>query len=206
MKGGNITKPNQLAKRLGVTVKTLQNWDKSGKLPAHRTITNRRYYTETDYLKATRQPLPKNRLNVIYTRVSSYGQKDDLKSQAQFLRNYVNAKGVIIDKVITDIGSGLNYKRKKWNKLIDAVMESKIKRIYIAYPDRFIRFGFPWFQHFCSKFNTKIVVVRNKKMSPEAEIVQDLISIIHVFSCRVYGLRKYKKEVKNDKDVSHFQN
>ncbi|EHO54187.1 IS607 family transposase [Lentilactobacillus kisonensis] len=198
-------KPKELAGRLGVSVKTLQKWDRQGKLPAKRTVTNRRYYTETDYLKAIGKPTA-NRQNVIYARVSVAAQKDDLQDQVEFLRQYVNAKGIIVDQVITDIGSGMNYKRKKWNRLLDEVMQSKINQIYIAYPDRFIRFGFDWFQQLCAKFGTEIVVVNNEHFSPEAEVVQDLISIIQVFSSRVDGLQKYKKKVSDDHDLDHLQN
>lgn len=197
-------KPKELADRLGISVKTLQKWDREGKLPAKRTVTNRRYYTESDYLKASGQPQT-NRHNVIYARVSTVNQKDDLKDQVSFLRQYINAKGIIVDEVISDVGSGLNYKRKKWNQLLDEVMASKIDKIYIAYPDRFIRFGFEWFQSFCAKFGAQIVVVNNEQLSPEAEVVQDLVSIIHVFSSRVYGLRKYKKKVSDDHDINHLQ-
>ncbi|MCM6799425.1 IS607 family transposase [Levilactobacillus brevis] len=200
-----IMKPGEMAKRLGITTTTLRNWDRSGKLPAKRTVSNQRYYTEEDYLKAINARSQDERINVIYARVSTRNQKDDLDDQVQFLQEYVNAKGVIVSEVVTDIGSGLNYKRKKWNALLDEVMNHKVKTIYIAYPDRFIRFGFDWFKSLCEKFGTEIVVVNNEKLSPEAEVVQDLISIIHVFSCRVYGLRKYKKKVGEDKDVNHIQ-
>ncbi|MFD1124464.1 IS607 family transposase, partial [Lentilactobacillus raoultii] len=86
------------------------------------------------------------------------------------------------------------------------VMQSKVNQIYIAYPDRFIRFGFDWFRQFCAKFGTEIVVVNNKQLSPEAEVVQDLISIIQMFSSRVSGLRKYQKKVSDDHDINHLQN
>lgn len=74
----------------------------------------------------------------------------------------------------------------------------------MAYPDRFIRFGFEWFEHLCNKFGTNIVVVNNKSLSPEQELTEDLINIIHVFSCRSYGLRRYKKGLNlDDKDTSN---
>lgn len=193
-----------MAERLGITTTTLRNWDKSGKLHAKRTVSNQRYYTEEDYLKATNTEPQEQRVNVIYARVSTCNQKDDLVDQVAFLQQYANAKGVIVSEIITDIGSGLNYKRKQWNKLLDRVMNREINTIYIAYPDRFIRFGFDWFETLCNKFGTEIVVVNNEKLSPEAEVVQDLISIIHVFSCRVYGLRKYKHKVGSDQDVTHL--
>ncbi|WP_218143255.1 IS607 family transposase [Sporolactobacillus nakayamae] len=190
-----------MANKIGVTVTTLQRWDRSGKLVANRTPTNRRYYTEeqlNEYLG-----IKKNnpRKNVAYARVSNFGQKDDLKNQIEFLRNYVNGKGVILDDVITDIGSGLNYKRKKWNLLIDDIMNNKIDKIYVTYKDRFVRFGFDWFERLADRFNTEIVVLNNPDLSPLEELTEDLISIIHVFSCRIYGLRKYKKKIENDKNL-----
>ena len=138
---------------------------------------------------------------VIYTRVSTSNQKDDLKNQVEFLKQYANAKGIIVDEVIEDYGSGLNYNRKKWNKLIDECMTSDISTIIVTHKDRFIRFGFEWFERFLEKFNVKIVVVNNESLSPSEELVQDIISILHVFSCRIYGLRKYKKKIKEDEEV-----
>lgn len=195
--------PKEFANRIGVSVKTLQRWDVSGKLIAHRTPTNRRFYTEDQYKKVMNIGEDDNtRKNVIYARVSSAGQKDDLKNQVEFLKTYCNANGVIINDVITDIGSGLNYNRKKWNTLLDEVISGKINKIYIAFPDRFIRFGFDWFKQFCEKFDTKIIVVNNDKYSPEQELTEDLINIIDVFSRRSYGIRKYRKGLEDDKNTS----
>ena len=120
-----MMKPKEMAERLGVTVRTLQIWDKKGILKAYRTPTNRRYYTEEQYLEYTGQSLQNKRLIVAYARVSNNSQKDDLKNQISFIRQYVNAKGVILDDTITDIGSGLNYNRKNWNKLLERVMQNE---------------------------------------------------------------------------------
>lgn len=92
----------------------------------------------------------------------------------------------------------MNYKRKKWNELLDLVMQDKVDSIYVSYKDRFVRFGFEWFEQLCKKHQTNLIVVNNEETSPEQEIVDDLIAIIHVFSCRVYGLRKYKKKIGDD--------
>lgn len=197
-----MIKPKEMAKRLNVTVQTLQNWDKKGTLKAHRTPTNRRFYTEDQYTKFVGQTTNDDRLNVAYARVSTYNQKDDLQDQLAFIRQYANAKGVILDQEITDIGSGLNYKRKKWNQLLNMVMENKINQIFITYQDRFIRFGFDWFENLCKQHGTKIIVINNPSTSPDQELVNDLISIIHVFSCRLYGLRKYKKKLKDDHSLT----
>jgi len=117
------------------------------------------------------------------------------------LQNYVNAKGMIVDEAIKDIGSGLNYNRKQWNRLIVECMENKIDNIIITHKDRFVRFGYSWFESFLSKYNVKIIVVNNELLSPQEELVQDIISILHVFSCRIYGLRKYKKKIKEDEEI-----
>lgn len=195
-----MLKPKDMAEKLGVTVKTLQKWDNQGILKAYRTPTNRRYYTEEQYLQYIGKPLrgKQTRKNVAYARVSTYGQKDDLADQIAFIRQFANAKGVIIDEAITDIGSGLNYNRKKWNQLFDEVMQNKVATIYITYKDRFIRFGYEWFEHLCQRHGTEIVVLNNPDTSPDKELVDDLVSIIHVFSCRLYGLRKYKKKLQGD--------
>lgn len=199
----NIYKPCEFAKMLGMSVKTLQRWDNEGTLKAFRSPTNRRYYTQEQYdaYMGVASPDAKSRRTVIYARVSNRGQKDDLENQTDFLREFANARGIIVDEVITDIDSGLNYKRKQWNTLWQEVMEGGIDTIIIAHEDRFIRFGFDWFQKMAEHFGTKILVVNNEKLSPETELVQDLINIIHVFSCRVYGLREYGKRLQKDAEL-----
>lgn len=183
-----MLKPKDVAERLNISVKTLQRWDNEGILLAHRAPTNRRYYTE-DQIQPYLHPSEKtHRLKIAYARVS-----------------HMNGKGVILDDVMTDIGSGPNYKRKKWNSLLDMVMESKVEIIYITYKDCFVRFGYEWFEQLCLKFDTKVVVLNNPDLSPQQEIVEDLVSIIHVFSSRIYGLRKYKKKIEEDDDVSRIQ-
>ena len=195
-------KPYEFAEKLNVSVKTLQRWDKAGILKARRSPTGRRYYTETQYLEYIGQPeKEENRSVIIYARVSSSGQKDDLKNQISFLREYANAKGIIVDEVLTDIGSGLNFKRKKWNEILTRAQNREIGKILIAHKDRFVRFGFEWYQQWLSQYGVEIEIVRNEELSPEKEMVEDLISVIHVFSCRIYGLRKYKGKIKRDEEL-----
>ena len=193
---------NEMAKRLNVSVKTLQRWDREGILVAKRTPTDRRYYTEDQYLEYIGSSTKSKRKTIAYVRVSSANQKDDLRNQIMFIRNYVNAKGEILDDVIDDIGSGLNYNRKHWNDLLlNQIPKGEIEKIYITYKDRFVRFGFDWFERFCNHYNCKIIVINNPDTSPQKELVDDLISIIHVFSCRIYGLRKYKKDISLDESL-----
>lgn len=205
MNTSNITnyKPKDFAELLGVSVKTLQRWDRDGILKANRTPTDRRYYTYDQYLQFKGiNTVEDNREIVIYARVSTRNQKDDLKNQVEFLKTFCNSKGMIVSQCIEDFGSGLNYNRKKWNQLLNEVMENKIKTIVISNKYRFIRFGYDWFEKFCEKFHTSIIVVNNETLSPNEELVQDIISILHVFSCRLYGLRKYKKQIKEDEEIA----
>lgn len=81
------------------------------------------------------------------------------------------------------------------------VQENNVSEIYISHKDRFIRFGYDWFERFLLIHGTKLIVVNNEKLSPQQELVQNLISIIHVFSCRIYGLRKYKNKIKKDGEL-----
>lgn len=196
-----IYKPHEAAKVLGVSVSTLQRWDREGKLHAFRNVANRRYYTE----KQIRSLLgvPDQRKNVAYARVSSKGQKNNLKSQMDFITQYVNAKGVILDERISDIGSGMSYRRLKWNRLLQDVEDKKIAKIYITCKDRFTRFGFDWFEDFCQRHGTEIVVLNNPDTSPDQELLEDLISVVNVFSCRLDGLNKYKKEIAEDPKLTN---
>lgn len=183
--------------------KTLQRWDRDGILKAHRTPTDRRYYTYDQYLQFKGIQTENDvRDVVIYARVSTRNQKDDLHNQVEFLKQFCNAKGVIVNQCIEEFGSGLNYNRKKWNRLLEEVMENKIKTIVISNKDRFVRFGYDWFERFCEKFNTKIIVVNNETFSPSEELVQDIVSILDVFTYRLYGLRKYKKQIREDDDIA----
>jgi len=163
-------------------------------LKAYRTPKGRRYYTEKPYSEYTGEQAQEAGKTIIYARVSSNNQKDDWNNQIEFLKQYANAKGIIVDKVLKDVGSGWNYNRKEWNLLIDKCVKGEIKCIIIAHKDRFLRFGFEWFERFLQSNGAKIIIVNKEKMSPEQEVVNDLISSIPVFSCRIYGLRKYKNK------------
>lgn len=194
-----MIKPKDFAKMVNRSVKTLQRWDNDGTLVAYRNPKNRRYYTIEQYYEVSGiQPENKVGKTIIYARVSNLSQKDDLENQVDFLRQFANARGIIVDEVLTDIGSGLDYNRKNWNEIL---YRDDIDTIVFAHKDRFVRFGYEWFERFLKNKNVNILVVNNETLSPQEEMVQDLISIIHVFSCRIYGLRKYKKKVSEDENL-----
>ncbi|WP_124566133.1 IS607 family transposase, partial [Ectobacillus antri] len=120
-------KPKDFAEMINVSVKTLQRWDNEGVLIAYRNPKGRRYYTEEQYQQYMGiQSENKVGKTLIYARVSNQGQKDDLENQIEFLKTFANARGMIVDEIVTDIGSGLNYNRKQWNKLIDRCAEGEV--------------------------------------------------------------------------------
>lgn len=190
-----IYKPKDFGALIGRTTNTLQRWDREGRLKAHRTPTNRRYYTHDQYLEYIGQKADKDKLRVVYYRVSSSGQKGDMESQRQALEQFCIAAGKPIDKWVKDVGSGLNYKRKNFIVLMDMVEQGDVTEIVIAHKDRLVRFGYEWFERFCDKHGTQITVMNVESLSPEEEVTKDLLSIIHCFSSRLYGLRRYKKKI-----------
>lgn len=203
-------KVGQFAKLLNVTVKTLQNWDKQGTLKAYRTPTNQRFYTEEQLnqilnLSNTNQD-EKQGLKIGYCRVSTHNQKNSLEHQEEYLRSYTNAKGVILDEVLTDIGSGINYNRKNFNKILELVEAGEISEIYVTYKDRFVRFGFDWFNNFCEKHGAKIIILNQPSTSPEQELAEDLLNIVTVFSARSHGLRTYKKQLEQNLNEKNSKN
>lgn len=190
----NIT---QFAKLINYSVKTLQRWDRDNILkPQTRTKTNRRLYSHDQLLQFTNSNILKKRKNIIYCRVSSSNQKNDLSSQRDFLIDFTRNMGLSIDEIYTDIGSGMNFKRKKFLKLLEEVQNNEIESVTIAHKDRLCRFGYDLIEHIFKQNNVKINLINDDRLSPEQELCQDLTSIIHVFSSRLYGLRKYKNKIK----------
>jgi len=132
-----------------------------------------------------------NRYNVIYCRVSNTKQKDDLDKQEQVLKEYVISNGYKVDYVFKDIASGMNESRKDLNELIKLVVENKVNKVFISYKDRLTRFGYNYFEYIFKMFGTEIEVVNlTKEENFQTELTQDLISIIHHFSMKMYSNRR----------------
>jgi predicted site-specific integrase-resolvase len=190
--------PAQFGKMIGKSVKTLQRWDTSGLLAAHRNPKNRRYYTHEQYLIYIGIKADKiNGVTLVYSRVSSAAQKPDLKNQIEALEIFCAANGYAVEDWLSETGSGLNYKRKKFNQLFIDIEMGKVSRLVVAHKDRLVRFGYEWFEQFAERHGCEIVVMNQEKLSPAEEVTQDLLAIIHCFSSRLYGLRKYKSKIKN---------
>jgi putative resolvase len=180
----------------GVSVFTLQRWDRNGTLTAHRTPTNRRYYTHDQYLQYRGLVASPQGKTIAYARVSSPSQKKDLVTQKEALRAYCLEHGIKVDQWVEDVGSALNYKRKGFNQVIEDIELGRVKRLIIGYEDRFVRFGYDWFEAFCERHGTEIKVINGEAFSPQEELVRDLIAIITVFSARLHGLRSHTNAIR----------
>jgi excisionase family DNA binding protein len=177
----NVYKPNELASKLKVSKETLRLWAEQGKIKTTKTDGGHRRYI---YDKIDKK---EQKVNFIYTRVSSKKQQHDLERQIKFLQKLYPKY-----TVISDISSGLNFHRRGLNKILGAVLTGTVGEIVVAYRDRLCRFGFELIENLCKYFKTTITVVddKNDKSSVD-ELAEDLLSITTVFSARFYGKRKY---------------
>ncbi len=182
---------------IGKSVITLQKWDRKGILHAHRSPTNRRYYTHDQYLQYRGLVAQEQGLTIVYSRVSGVAQKPDLANQIKALEAYCKQHSIKVDEWMSDIGSGLNYKRKQFNRLMEMIELGQVRHLIIAHRDRLVRFGYDYFEAFCGRHHTELVVINGEAMSPEQELVRDLIAIVTVFSARLHGLRSYRKVLKD---------
>jgi putative resolvase len=190
----NTYKAAEFAHLAGVSVKTVQRWDRDGKLkPASRTPGNRRLYTQEQLNTLLHRQSATQRVTVAYLRVSSQAQKPDLANQRKALEQFCIAKSLPVDEWLTEIGGGLNFKRPKFLALVDRILQGEIVTLVIAHKDRLARFGYDLLVHLCEAQGCHIVVLNTESLSPEQEMVQDLMTITHCFLARLYGLRNYRK-------------
>lgn len=196
------------AKLLGVSVKTLQRWEREGRLiPVARTDSNRRLYTESQiraFIGLRQSGAMPTRL-VAYCRVSRAAQRPDLANQRKVLEEFVVAKGLADVEFIEEVGGGLNFKRKRFLALMDEIGRREIKTLILAHRDRLTRFGFEWFAHYAKSNGCEVLVLNQESLSPEPEMVRDLMTIVHGFSSRLHGLRNYRKTLDEalKKEVAH---
>lgn len=194
----NTFSSGKAAKLLGISVKTLQRWEREGRLiPIGRTDSNRRLYTQSQLSRfigiKVKEKIPTR--EVAYCRVSSAAQKPDLINQRRVLEEFVIARGLANVEFFEEIGGGLNFKRKKFINLMLDIGKGEIKTLILAHKDRLTRFGFEWFEHYAQSNGCEILVLNQERLSPEQEMVQDLMTIVHCFSSRLYGLRNYRKKL-----------
>jgi predicted site-specific integrase-resolvase len=176
------------AEILGVHPETLRRWEREGLITPERTPTNRRMYDTSQLARIKPRNLLDEKVTVAYARVSSNDQKNDLETQIALLESFCTARGWTYE-IISDLGSGLNYKKKGLQKLIRLICQGEMDRLVITHKDRLLRFGSEIVFSMCEQFGIDVVIVNKSEtdISFEEELVQDVLEIITVFSARMYG-------------------
>ena len=189
---------NKFSKILGVSAQTLRNGDKKGKLHPHHTSSNGYRYYSHEQLNQVMNVKPNlDRIVIGYCRVSSNKQKDDLERQIENMKLYLTAQGKPFE-IISDIGSGIDYKKKGLKELMKRISQNKVDKVVVFYKDRLLRFGFELVEYIASLYDCDIEIIDHTEKIEQQEIVEDLVQIITVFSCKLQGKRanKVRKLVK----------
>ena len=195
----------QFAKKIGKTVETLRNWERKNVLiPAYKSKAKHRMYSDEQLIEVLQKQQPENRINIGYCRVSANHQKDDLLRQISLVENYLSARGQKL-KIIQDIGSGINYKKKGLKELLKEVSINQVDTVFVLHKDRLVRFGFELLLDMFQLHGTKIEIINQTEDKPvEEELVEDIMNIIHVFSCRLNGRRSHiNKKIIEKLEVSN---
>lgn len=202
-------KTGELAKMIGKQTRTVQSYCIKGDINSIIIPSGKRIISRDEVIKYLRSSNllyeDDNKIDLIYARVSTNEQKNrgDLDRQINYIIREIIAKNPKNLKVFSEVGSGLNDNRTELKKLLDMVMNDEVDRIFILYKDRLTRFGFNYLEQICNKFGTKIIVISEEiqEKSIQEELAEDIISIIHSFSSKLYGMRNKIKE-KLDKELS----
>jgi len=191
----------EACKFFGVSTSTLRRWDKQNKIKTIRTPSNyRRYDISSVKQTKNKNSIVMSKKKMCYCRVSSKKQMDDLERQKDYLKSkYPN------HEIISDIGSGINWKRKGLLSILEQSDKGLIEEVVVAHKDRLARFAFELIQWLLEKNGCKLVVL-NEPISEEEKLTDDILSIIHIFSCRKMGMRKYKKDGKSKDKTQDFKN
>ena len=202
-------KTGELAKMIGKQTRTVQSYCIKGDINSIIIPSGKRIISRDEVIKYLRSSNllyeDDNKIDLIYARVSTNEQKNrgDLDRQIDYIIREIIAKNPKNLKVFSEVGSGLNDNRTELKKLLDMIMNDEVDRIFILYKDRLTRFGFNYLEQICNKFGTKIIVISEEiqEKSIQEELAEDIISIIHSFSGKLYGMRNKIKE-KLDKELS----
>ena len=206
-------KPGELAKMLGCSTFTLYLREKEGKLKTYYTNTGRRFYKREDVIEELDKMglllVDEVKTDIVYGRVSTHKQKErgDLDRQISYILNQVALMNPVDLEVLFDVGSGLNDERKNFKKLLNRIMSGEINRVFILYKDRLTRFGFGQIETICKFFGTEIVVLseNDSDKTIEVELAEDIISIIHSFSGKLYGMRREEVKSKIDEEFKEME-
>lgn len=196
--------PKKFREQLKISDSTLRRWADAGKVNFITPVSNHRLYDIKSIINTVKTDSENDSggktdtgKSFCYCRVSSIKQKDDLNRQIQYMQSkFPN------HSIVSDIGSGLNWKRHNFRKLVSESIDGNVKEIVIAHRDRLCRFGFEMLEFIFEKCNVKLLVLNNgeltKEHSESTELADDLLSIIHIFNCRQMGKRRYSKKIPED--------
>ena len=111
---------------------------------------------------------------------------------------YCRGAGIAVDEWIQEVGGGMNFRRKRFLGILDRIQRGEIKTLLVAHKDRLVRFGYDLIEHMATENGCEVIAVNQASLSPQQEMVEDLLAIVHTFSCRLYGMRKYRKQIRED--------
>jgi len=202
LKSSDLTKqhnkPGEVAEILRVSPMTVIRYENRGDIKFDRTPAGRRVITRDNLLEYLNRrglvQIDSGRIDIIYARVSTHKQKErgDLDRQAEVVSVYASTKNPINLEVLKEVGSGLNDNRAVLRKLLQRILRGEIGRVFVNYKDRLTRFGFRYIEEICKAMGTEIIVVSNETQAKtvQEELAEDLCSVIHSFSGKLYGMRK----------------
>ena len=183
--------PKQFQKHVGVSITTLRRWADTGIVNSIRTPTGRRLFKLPNPKK--QDELDERKESIVYIRVSSAKQKDDLERQKAFMA--ARFPGY---RIVSDIGSGINWKRKGLLSILEQAMSGGVREVVVSSRDRLCRFSFELLEWLFQKTGARLTVVESRDQSPEEELSDDLLSIVQIFCCRKNGRRRYGDRGKED--------
>ncbi len=187
-------KSKEVLKILKISRVALWKYVKSGKIRVKQEPNGYYIYNDSDVYSLA--GIEDGRLNVVYARVSTQKQKQDLQNQIENCISFINAKGISVDNVYSDIKSGMSLDRKGFMELLNAVMAFKIKAVYISYKDRLARLSYELVEKLFSDYGTKIVIINQcESISLEQELFEDIMQTIHSFSMKMYSKRRIAKKL-----------
>ena len=194
-------KSKEVLKLLKVTRATLSSYVKKGIIQVTLLPNGTYDYNKESVYKFFNKNI--SRKNVIYARVSTQKQKNDLENQVEIIQSFLLKNGFVLDDVYKDIGSGINFDRKEFKRLLFDVINHKINKVFITYKDRLSRISFDMFKTLFSEFGCEIIVLNDidDEKLIEKEIINEIISLIHCFSMKMYSSRRKEKLKLIEKDL-----
>lgn len=205
----NYVTSKEIKQLLHISAVTLMRWKNEGKVQ-YKQLSDKKILYDIDSIDNSSSE-QFNTKNVIYGRVSTSTQKNNLNNQIEIIKNYMLNNGIKPDEIYYDIASGMDENRKQFNNLLESIFKREIKTVFITFKDRLSRFGFNYFKQIFNYFGTNIVILDNNENTNKTyqqELIEELLSLIHTYSMKLYtnGNKKLKEIEKIIKKDDNFEN